>query len=321
MAAGHDPGRPHFEEHSKMNLQDALDRFLVQLEADGRSPHTIGQYRRHVTAFGAWLAHGGPRRAVATVGHEDVAAFLAAPVARTAAHGGPKRAISMNAMRTSLRCFFRYLHEAGVVAQNPARLVRRAMCAPPPPRAFTDDERDRLLRTLNRARGFEAERDYAIIHLLLATGIRLGSCIALDVEDVDLSAGELRLKSTKGDRPERVFLAKGIADHVRRWLGGRGAGPLFTDRRGRRLSPRHVHRRFKAWLRAAGIGRAASPHTARHTFATGLLARTGNLALVQAALRHRSITSTLVYARIEPTLVRRAIDVYGRPVVLTRGRR
>ena len=290
-----------------MQLQDALARFLVQLEADGRSPHTIGQYRRHVTAFGGWLPHGGPRRAVAKIGHEDVAAFLAAPVARTAAHGGPKRAISMNAMRTSLRCFFRYLHEAGVVAQNPARLVRRAMCAPPPPRAFTDDERERLLATLKAAEGFEGRRDHVLVHLLLASGTRLGSCIALDVEDVDLAAGELRLNSTKGDRPERVFVGKDIAAHLHRYLGDRTTGPLFTDRRGRRLSSRHVHRRFKQWLTAAGITRSASPHTARHTFATSLLARTGNLALVQAALRHRSITSTMVYAKVNEASVRAAL--------------
>src|SRR5262249_54202575 len=150
-----------------------------------------GQYRRHVTAFASWLPRGGPRRAVATIAHHDVARFLAAPVARTAAHGAPKRAVSMNAMRTSLRCFFRYLHEAGIVAQNPARLIRRAMCAPPPPRAFTDDERGRLMMTLREARGFEAERDNALIDLLLSTGIRLGSCIALDVGDVDLRVGEL----------------------------------------------------------------------------------------------------------------------------------
>src|SRR5262245_10976152 len=103
-----------------MQLQDALSMFLVQLEADGRSPHTIRQYRRHVTALGAWLPQGGPRHAVETVGHEGIAAFLAAPVARTAAHGGQKRPVSMNSMRTSLRVFFRYLHEAGVIAQNPA---------------------------------------------------------------------------------------------------------------------------------------------------------------------------------------------------------
>ena len=174
-----------------MQLHDALDRFLVQLEADGRSPHTIGQYRRHVTAFGAWLPHGGARRAITTIGHEDLAAFLAAPVARTAAHGRPKRAVSMNAMRTSLRCFFRYLHEAGVVPQNPARLVRRAICAPPPPRAFTDDERNRLLATLSAAQGFEAERDYAIVDLLLATGERLDPRLAAQSAYYHFLAGEI----------------------------------------------------------------------------------------------------------------------------------
>jgi integrase len=182
------------------------------------------------------------------------------------------------------------------------------MCAPPPPRAFTDEERDRLLTTLRRASGFEAERDYALVDLLLSTGIRLGSCVALDVEDVDLGARELRLRSTKGDRPERVFLAKGIAHHLRRWLGGRRSGALFTDRRRRRLSPRHVHRRFKAWLREAQITRPASPHSCRHSFACRILESSGgNLVVVQAALRHRSITSTMVYAKINEARVRAAL--------------
>jgi hypothetical protein len=77
---------------------------------------------------------------------------------------------------------------------------------------------------------------------------------------VDLGAAELRLKSTKGDLPVRVFLSEGIATHLRRWLGDRAAGPLFTDRHGRRLSPRHVRRRFKSWLRAGGI---TGPRSAR----------------------------------------------------------
>src|SRR5262245_33516545 len=166
-----------------MNIQNALTRFLVQIKADGRSDHTIGQYRRHVGAFAAWLAHGGHRRAVASIRHEDIAAFLAAPEARTSAHGGPKLPISMNAMRTSLRVFFRYLHEAGEIGQNPARLVRRALCGVPPPRSLTPDEQARLLATL--AKGGCA-RDHALFHLMLATGIRVGSAVLLDIEHVDL---------------------------------------------------------------------------------------------------------------------------------------
>src|SRR4029079_7415285 len=129
--------RRSFPRGFPMNIQTALFRFLVQLEADGRSHHTIGQYRRYVGAFAAWVAHGRGSRAVTRVGHKDIAEFLAAPEARTAAHGGPKLPVSMNSMRTSLRVFFRYLHEAGEIGQNPARLIRRAICGTPPPRSLT----------------------------------------------------------------------------------------------------------------------------------------------------------------------------------------
>jgi integrase/recombinase XerD len=287
-----------------MQLQSALDRFLVQLKADGRSPHTIGQYRRHVGAFAAWLAHGGRRRAVAAIRHEDIASFLAAPEARTAAHGGPKQPVSMNAMRTSLRVFFRYLHEAGEIGQNPARLVRRAICGVPPPRSLTHQERDRLLATL--ATGGCA-RDHALFHLMLATGIRVGSAVALDVTHVDFERGEVRLKTMKGGRSEVVYLGREIAGHLRTYIGDREGGPLFPGRGSKRITTRHVQRRMGEWLKLAGIKTAASPHWLRHGFATDLLRRTGDLALVQAALCHRSITSTLVYARVDAGRVRAAM--------------
>jgi site-specific recombinase XerD len=287
-----------------MNVKAALSQFLVQLEADGRSAHTIGQYRRHVTAFGAWLGHGGHTRAVARIGHEDVAAFLAAPVARTSAHGGAKKPVSMNAMRTSLRVFFRYLHEAGEIVQNPARLVRRALCGVPPPRSLSVAERDRLLAAL-AAGG--CPRDHAVFHLMLTTGIRVGSAVALDVGDVDLDRGELQLRSMKGDRPATAFLGGEIVAHLRRYIGDRTSGPLFPGRGSDRITTRHVQRRMGEWLKAAGISTAASPHWLRHGFATDLLRRTGDLALVQAALCHRSITSTLVYARVDAGRVKAAM--------------
>jgi site-specific recombinase XerD len=287
-----------------MKVNEALAKFLVQLEADGRSSHTIGQYRRHVTAFSSWLAHGGVGCEIAAVGHEQVAAFLAAPEARVAAHGKPKCAISMNAMRTSLRVFFRYLHEAGEIESNPARLVRRAICGVSPPRSLSEPERDRLLATL--AAG-DCPRDHALFHLMLATGIRVGSAVAIDVGDVDFERGEIRLKTMKGGRSEVVYLGREIAAHLRTYIGDRKAGPLFPGRGSERITTRHVQRRMGEWLKKAGIKSAASPHWLRHGFATDLLKRTGDLALVQAALCHRSITSTLVYARVDAGRVRAAL--------------
>jgi site-specific recombinase XerC len=173
---------------------------------------------------------------------------------------------------------------------------------------LSDDDVTRLLETLKTATSPEGQRDYALFHLMIASGIRLGSAIALDVEDVDLDLGELWLRSTKGNRPERVFLGKAIREHLRPFIGRRMSGPLFLARSGEHISLRHVQRRFQEWLEKAGIAASASIHTLRHTFASRLLGRTHDIFLVKEALRHRSITSTIVYARPDEERLRQVMQ-------------
>ncbi len=290
-----------------MNLTEALDRFLVQLEADGRSRHTIGQYRRHIRSLAAWLAGEGGSTAAGDVTHEVLARFLASPAARTRPDGKAKRATAMNCLRSSMRSFFAYLAQAGYLASNPATVIKRAMCALPPPRALPESDQERLMATLAAATGPEAERDHVLFHLMLSTGIRLGSALAIEPGDVDLDRGEVTLRSTKGDRPETVYLGEAIREHLGRFLATREDGPIFTDRHGRPLSPRHVERRFAQWLAKAGIARRYSPHALRHSCAIGLYRRTHDVLLVREALRHRSISSTMVYARVDQERLRRAL--------------
>lgn len=290
-----------------MNVEEALSRYTLQLKADGRSDHTVLQYARHVRMFGRWLAAEGRRDELEGIDHEVVALFLVSDVATLAPDGRRKRATSMNALRSSLRTFFGYLHAAGWTRSNPARLVRRARCGSPPPRALSDAERERLLAALDGAIGREGERDRVLFRLMLETGIRVGSALGLNVEDVDLEAGELWLQSTKGDRPDKVFLPPRTAEMLRGFVTGR-SGPVFVGRGGRRLGARNVQRRFAKCCLEANIGRAASPHSLRHTFATGLYRRSGDVFLVKEALRHRSVASTLVYARCGEERLRLGID-------------
>ena len=112
---------------------------------------------------------------------------------------------------------------------------------------------------------------------------------------------------TKGNRPDRVILGREIRDHLRRYLGCRASGPLFPSRNGRAITVRHAARRLRRWLSGAGIDRPASLHSLRHSFALGLYERTGDIALVQEALHHRSIVSTLVYARADEGRLRAAM--------------
>ena len=291
-----------------MRLNDALGRFVLHLRADGRSEHTIGNYRRHVGSLARWLAQARRDDDLDAITPEILAAFLVSPDARASAHGGAKSTISMNALRTSLRVAFAWMHEAGLCARNPARLVRRAITAPPPPRSLSDAEVDRLDTELICAQGELARRDHLLIDLLLSTGVRIGSALALDVEDVDLAARTLRLRELKGDRVDRVYFGRDLADHLIGFLAGKPrTGPLFRGPRGERLVKRHAQRRITQWLDRIGAN-DASPHSLRHTFATRLLRRTGDLFLVKRALLHRSIASTAVYLSVSDDQLRAALE-------------
>jgi site-specific recombinase XerD len=288
-----------------MHLQEALGHFQVQLAADGRSEHTRRQYERHGRAFATWLSARRYPSTLAKITPAVVAEFFSSDAAKLSARGGAKKATSANAMRTSLRNFFRWAHESGLAPTNAARLLKRARCAPAPPRALHLDEQRRLLDVLDKAEGSEAARDRMLVRLLLLCGIRLGSALGLDVDDVDLEHHELHIRKAKGDRPSVVLMPKAVAKSLRAFLLGRTSGPLFTAG-DRRISTRHAQRRIAGWFAAAGIqGRSA--HGLRHSFALAVYSRTSDLLLTQAALGHASVASTCVYARVDRERVRDAI--------------
>ena len=105
-----------------MRIEAALERFLVQLQADGRSIHTRKQYQRHIRLLARWARDVGPRGdELETLGHEDLARFLASPAATGRVGGGEKLATSANCLRSSLKGFFGYLHRAGYIPHDPSR--------------------------------------------------------------------------------------------------------------------------------------------------------------------------------------------------------
>jgi len=286
--------RASHSQRTAMRILEALDLFLLQLDADGRSPHTRAQYERHVRLLARFYA--GP---VEQITHEDLARFLVSPEVRLRPDGKPKKATAVNALRTSIRCFFAYLAGAGILPRDPARLVRRARCAPPPPRSLSPEDQERLLDVLRREDG---GRDHALFHLLLGAGLRIGSALALEVGDIDLDRGEALIRRAKGDRPAVALLPRAVAEHLRAYLAGRVEGPVFPG-----VSPRHANRRLRHWLARAGVRASASCHSLRHSFAMRVYGRTGDLLVTQAALGHASIASTTVYARADRESVRAAV--------------
>jgi len=133
-----------------MRIEDALVEYEQQLRANWRSPHTVAQARRHVMALTRWTNH-----AVEELTHQDVARFLVE-------QQDGRAPATLNAVRSSLRCFFQYCESAGYVERSPARLVQRARTCPPPPRGLTDAEQERLVAALDTAETWEERRDRAL---------------------------------------------------------------------------------------------------------------------------------------------------------------
>jgi site-specific recombinase XerC len=290
-----------------MRLPDALASFLVQLQADGRSPHTVAQYARHVRKFASWADAEGLPDDVAALEPAHVAAFLASAEALRRLDGRTKRTGSLNALRSSLRGFCAFLEASGVVERSPARVLRMARVGATPPKGMRQDDVAALIAVLRKDTSVAGRRDRALFGFLLGTGARLGSALALEVGDVDLAAGTATLRELKGGGSMTVYLRAELVELLTVAVGDRRSGPVFAGRDGGPLTPRHVQRRFTEWLAKAGVRGRYSPHSCRHSFALGLYERTGDVLVVQAALGHRAISSTMVYARASAERVRAAV--------------
>lgn len=277
-----------------MKLEAALSRYITQLRADGRSPHTVGQVTRHVRLLGRWLANESDSLEVAGLTHEHLAGFLASDAATLTGEGRPKKPASLNALRSSLKTFGAYIHAAGYCSRNPAALVRRAICGDPIPRALTERQVQRLFAAMEADETPAARRDRALFGLMLATGIRLSSALAINVEDIDLDEGVLEVRFVKLGREQTVDLDVQARVLLKSHVGQRLMGPLFQNQHGERLSQRTAQRRFRAAsIRAKVV--CSTVHSLRHTFAGNHLQSNKDVRLTQRALGHRSLQSTALY--------------------------
>ncbi len=151
-------------------------------------------------------------------------------------------------------------------------------------------------------------RDRALFCLMLDTGIRISEAAGLTVGDVELNEKLIRLV-TKGGKHRTRFLPVETRDHLKPLVAGRSVdAPLFQSQSGEPISDRHIRRLLDQWAVLAGITRPVHPHLLRHTFATSLLKKTGNLRLVQLALDHESPKTTAIYAHVADEELRAAIE-------------
>jgi len=281
-------------------LSEVVAAYVTQQAANGRSIHTQRQIARH----GRLLVSALNDPPVARVKHEAVAAFFASDVVKRTADGSPRRASSANALRSSVRGLFAFAHAAGYAPSNAARLVRRSRVPPARPRALPEPDVARLLNALQRATAPAGRRDRVMVLVMLKAGLRVGSVVALDVED--LVGDQLVLRRLKGGGDDSVYLPRDVVAVLVEHIGERRTGPMFEGERGRRMTTRQVARRLAEHAERAGI-EGANPHALRHRFGCDVFERTGDVLLTARAMCHRSVASTAVYARPAEAQLRAAV--------------
>jgi len=280
-----------------------VDAFARRLEAQGGSPRTVSAYTRDLDRVASALAARRPGLVLGDVTPALLDDVLSGPAITAGTRGAPSSSATLHRLKASVRSFFAWAEETGMVSSNPARFVRLQRLNPKPPVFLTEREKRQLLKTLRQTDTREARRDRVIIEMFLGTGIRLQELVNLDVDDVDLDAKHIRIVG-KGSVPQVKFLKTDLRSLLRGYLAERrrmGVGDttaLFLSNRDTRLTARQVARRLDTWVGAAGISKHLGPHALRHTFATHLYAKSGDILIVQRALGHASVSTTQVYTHL-----------------------
>lgn len=264
--------------------------------------NTLTAYRRDLAKWAAHLAAEGIDDP-ADVREQHVTGFLAA--LRTGAPGiAPLAASSAARAVVAVRGLHRFLALEGELTTDPSAAV-----APPRPpgrlpKAITIDEVERLLEACSVGDTPAALRDRALLELLYGTGARISEAVGLDVDDLDLDEGVVRLRG-KGGKERIVPLGSYAAQALTAYLVrarpplSRTGGPaLFLNHRGGRLSRQSAWAILRAAAERAGLTGHVSPHTLRHSFATHLLEGGADVRVVQELLGHASVTTTQVYTLV-----------------------
>ena len=292
-----------------MELRSYLERYLKHLESNNASQYTVKNYGTDIGQFLDYCAEQGITT-LSALGRDIVRAYLA----ELTEIGYARASIARRVFE--LRAMGDYLLHQQLWQENLFRRIYAPRLPQRLPHYLTHEEIDQLLAA-PEADTPQGLRDRAILETLYASGMRVSELAKLDLRDVNLSNGEVRVIG-KGDKQRIVLVGRPALRVLQTYLReGRpslqGEHPprnaLFLNRLGGRLSVRSISEVVRQAGAAAGIAQIVTPHLLRHTFATHLLDGGADLRVVQELLGHSSLATTQIYAHVTQ---KRAREVYNR---------
>ena len=298
----------------QLSLQ--MTRWLAHLRTERRlSPKTLEAYARDLRQFLLFLSnHWGARVSLtqfAKLEATDIRAFMAARRADDVAGRSLARALA------GLRSFGKFLEREGVGKLGALSAIRAPKIGKSLPKPIQMASAKRLVDADERA-GENREpwiwvRDAAVMALLYGSGLRISEALGLKRRDVPLPGkGDVLVVTGKGNKTRMVPVLQSVLAQVQDYIAQcphplPADGPVFVGARGGPLSPRIIQLTMERLRGALGLPDSATPHALRHSFATHLLTRGGDLRAIQELLGHASLSTTQIYTGID---TERLFEVY-----------
>jgi len=215
---------------------------------------------------------------------------------------------------TTLRGFFAYLLREGVISGDPSEHVRSPKHWQTIPKFLNLEQIEQLIRIPDRSRP-TGLRDWAMLELLYATGLRVSELCRLGAGDLNLELGVLRTTG-KGNKQRLVPAGKEAVRAVEEYLRngrpallrGRPSRYLFITARGGCLTRQAFWKLLAGYGKKAGIFHGITPHAFRHSFATHLLEGGADLRSVQVMLGHADISTTQIYTHVMRSRLRETVQ-------------
>jgi integrase/recombinase XerC len=280
-------------------LRECIPKYLRELERRGASQHTLRNYGSDLEQFATYFEP--PGEVAPDVEQLDL------PLLRewlASLYDQGLEVVSVRRKLAAVRAMFKFLLQEGLLQKNVATRVRTPKAKQRLPDVMSAEKTNNLLDAVEAGQTIEKpskERDIAFLELLYGCGIRVSELVGINLEDIDLREGWLRVRG-KGNKERQVPIGGRAVAAVERYLERRSAVPgeraLFVNARGARLGDRQVRRLVKVYALVVTGDSTVHPHSFRHAYATHLLIDGADLRAIQELLGHARLSTTQKYTQV-----------------------
>ena len=263
----------------------------------GLSENTLAAYRRDLSLYDEWLGEQ-TAESLLTAGSSQIQSYLGLKLRQGASPRSSARFLS------AARSFYRWALREGHIVEDPTLRIESPKQGRPLPKSLSETDVERLLGAPDLELALEF-RDRKMLEMLYACGLRVSELVGLQVEQVGLNQGIVRVLG-KGGKERLVPMGEEALDWLTQYmrgprielLKGQSSNVLFPSNRSREMTRQTFWYRIKLYGERAGIQSHLSPHTLRHAFATHLLNHGADLRVVQMLLGHSDLSTTQIYTHV-----------------------